>query len=87
MMKVLAREGSLKSLELMMKVPYPKCWRRFIEVAKVNDEGSFSKMLEGPLKSPESKTRVPSPECWRWFVEVAGVDDEGSFSKMLEKVR
>jgi hypothetical protein len=29
-----------------MKVPSPECGRGFIEVIKVDDEGSFSRMLE-----------------------------------------
>jgi hypothetical protein len=42
----IAGEGSLKSPDLMTKVPSPDCWRRFVEVDGVDDEGSFSKMLE-----------------------------------------
>jgi hypothetical protein len=35
----------------------------FVEVVRVDDEGSFSRMLEKILlKSPESMTKVPSLE-------------------------
>ena len=30
----------------MAKIPSPECWRGFVEVARVDDEGSFSRMLE-----------------------------------------
>ena len=72
----------------MMKVPSPECWRGFVEVAGVDDEGSFSKMLEKVLSMLSMlMTKAPSPKCWTGFVEVAEVNDEGSFSRMLEKVR
>jgi hypothetical protein len=37
------------------------------DVADVDDEGTFSRILEKVslmLKSPRSMTKVPSPECW-----------------------
>ena len=30
----------------MTKIPSPECWRGFVEVMEVDDEGSFSRMLE-----------------------------------------
>ena len=72
-----------------------------VDVAEVDDKGSFSISLEKVmLMSPRSTTKVPSPDYWRrwcwcrlcWWrrflnLLIAEVDDEGTFSRMSEKVR
>ena len=87
-----------------MASPFPECWhyrgrwRRYllqnvgegiIYFAHVDDEDTFSGMLEVSLLLLMLMAKLPSLGRWRRYVDVdvADVDDEGTFSTMLEKVR